>query len=181
MVADSKSSQFERAMALKGTDVPNVQQAVPFFGVKDIEASLRFYVDGLGFTITRRWEPEGRIRWCWLELGRVSIMLQQYWKDGRPGGWPDGPVGQGVSVCFMCADAISVYHEARARGVEPSRPFVGNRLWVTSLVDPDGYQLDFESPTDVPEETEYGDQGPGKVVVADADSRRDASAQDSED
>jgi hypothetical protein len=34
-------------------------------------------------------------------------------------------------------------------------PFVGNRLWVTQLVDPDGYKLDFESPTDVPEETIY--------------------------
>jgi hypothetical protein len=30
-------------------------------------------------------------------------------------------------------------------------------MWVTSLEDPDGYQLDFESPTDAPEETEYTD------------------------
>jgi hypothetical protein len=28
-------------------------------------------------------------------------------------------------------------------------------MWVTSLSDPDGYRLDFESDTDVPEETEY--------------------------
>jgi lactoylglutathione lyase len=26
----------------------NVKQAVPFFGVSNMEASLRFYVDGLG-------------------------------------------------------------------------------------------------------------------------------------
>ena len=37
----------------------NVQQAVPFFMVNDIEASLRFYVDGLGFTKTIEWVPEG--------------------------------------------------------------------------------------------------------------------------
>ena len=30
-------------------------------------------------------------------------------------------------------------------------------LWVTSLIDPDGYRLEFESPTDVPEGTEYSD------------------------
>lgn len=24
------------------------------------------YVEGLGFTMTRHWNPEGRIRWCWL-------------------------------------------------------------------------------------------------------------------
>ena len=158
MSADAQS-QFDIAMAVKVTDVPNVRQAVPFFNVKDIEASLRFYVDGLGFTMTRSWDLEGRIRWCWLELGHASIMLQAYWKDGRPGGWPDGRLGQGVSVCFMCADAIAVYRAARSRGLEASTPFVGNSLWVTSLTDPDGYRLDFESPTDVPEETTYSDRG----------------------
>lgn len=30
----------------------NVQQAVPFFLVADMQRSVRFYVDGLGFTIT---------------------------------------------------------------------------------------------------------------------------------
>ena len=156
-MATDSTSLFDVAMEPQATDVPNVQQAVPFFNVKDIEASLRFYVEGLGFTITRQWEPDGRIRWCWLELGRVAVMLQEYWKDGKPGGSPAGPLGQGVSICFMCADAIAVYHDSRARGLKPSRPFVGNNLWVTSLVDPDGYRLDFESPTDVPEETVYSD------------------------
>ena len=88
---------------------------------------------------------------------RFAVMLQEYWKDGRPGGWPTGPLGQGVSICFMCADAITMYHDSRARGLKPARPFVGNSLWVTSFTDPDGYRLDFESPTDVPEETVYSD------------------------
>ena len=136
-------------------DAANVKLAVPFFGVTDIDASLRFYADGLGFAMTRHWAPEGRIRWCWLELGGAALMLQEFWKDGRRGGAPAGTLGQGVSICFMCADAIAVYHQALARGLAPSRPFVGNNLWVTSLTDPDGYRLDFESPTDVPEETEY--------------------------
>jgi catechol 2,3-dioxygenase-like lactoylglutathione lyase family enzyme len=30
----------------------NVEQAVPFFMVSDMDASLRFYVDGLGFEMT---------------------------------------------------------------------------------------------------------------------------------
>ena len=148
---------FDTAMELQASDIPNVRQAVPFFNVNDIEASLRFYVEGLGFTITRQWTPDGRIRWCWLERDGVAIMLQEYWKDGQPGGWPEGVLGQGVSICFVCADAIAVYHDSQARGLNPSRPFVGNNLWVTSFTDPDGYRLDFESPTDVPEETVYSD------------------------
>ena len=135
----------------------NVKQAVPFFNVTDIEASLRFYLDGLGCVMTNQWLPEGRVRWCWLRLGDAALMLQEYWRDGRPGGAPDGPLGQGVSVCFMCADAIAIYRELVSRGIAAQRPFVGNGLWVTSVSDPDGYRLDFESPTDVPEDTIYSD------------------------
>ena len=145
-------------MPMEQTGGPNVKQAVPFFMVTDIEASLRFYVDGLGFTLTNEWRPEkakGRIQWCWLQLGNAALMLQEYWKDGRPGGAPQGPLGQGVSVCFMCTDAIAIYHDLTSRGVDAKRPFVGNNLWVTSVRDPDGYSLYFESPTDVPEETVY--------------------------
>src|SRR5688500_19689905 len=109
MSTDSKSL-FDVAMELQATDVPNVRQAVPFFNVKDIETSLRYYVEGLGFTITRHWDPDGRIRWCWLELGLVAVMLQESWKDGRPGGWPMSPLGQGASICFMCADARPEEH-----------------------------------------------------------------------
>lgn len=137
---------------------PNVKQAVPFFMVTDIEASLRFYVDGLGFSIEQEWRPErsgGRIQWCWLALGGAALMLQEYREDGEPGGAPDGVLGQGVSVCFMCSDAIGIYKDLIARGIDAGRPFVGNGLWVTEVTDPDGYRLYFESPTEAPEETVY--------------------------
>ncbi len=140
-------------MSTEASTTPNVKQAVPFFMVTDIEASLRFYVDGLGFTLTNQWVPRGRIEWCWLELGEAALMLQEYRKD-----FPrvvEGKLGQVVSICFMCADALAIFHTLKARGVPVTRPFVGNGLWVASVTDPDGYHLDFESPTDVPEETVY--------------------------
>jgi hypothetical protein len=28
-------------------------------------------------------------------------------------------------------------------------------MWVTALADPDGYRIEFESPTDEPEDTEF--------------------------
>ena len=131
----------------------NLTQVVPFLGVTDIERSLRFYLDGLGFAIKHKWEPEGRIRWCWLTRGGASLMLQEYVKEGHGGRRPEGVLGQGVSLSFQCEDALALYREFRTSGLEPSEPFVGNSMWVTSLSDPDGYRVEFESPTDVPEET----------------------------
>lgn len=126
----------------------NVEQAVPFFMVSDMERSIRFYVDGLGFEKTKEWIDEGRLRWCWLELGGAALMLQDY----RPGRAPAEKRGVGVSVCFQCRDALELYRQFTSRGLQVQEPFVGNRMWVTILSDPDGYKLDFESPTDAPEE-----------------------------
>ena len=138
----------------------NVKQAVPFFGVTNMEASLRFYMDGLGFKMKHSWIPEagsehyhpdGKIRWCWLQLGDAAIMLQEFQEESRP----KETLGTGASVCFMCEDALALYREFKSRGVETrKRPFVGNRLWVVPVTDPDGYRIEFESPTDAPEESE---------------------------
>lgn len=136
---------------------PNVKQAVPFFGVTDIETSLRFYVDGIGFKLTKQWVDNGKLRWCWLELGTAALMLQEFWRDGQHTNAPAEPLGVGVSICFICEDALAIYRDVIARGLPASRPFVGNGMWVTSLSDPDGYRLDFESYTDAPEESEYAE------------------------
>ena len=136
----------------------NVEQAVPFFMVSSMEASLCFYVDGLGFAMKKKWTPEGdgRVRWCWLENGKAALMLQEFRKDHHPdSGRPEGALGAGVCVCFICKDALAIYRSAIARGLPAERPFVGNAMWVTSLRDPDGYRIDFESYTDVQEETVY--------------------------
>lgn len=136
----------------------NVKQAVPFFGVTNTEASLRFYVEGLGFKMKHCWipdraedNPDGRIRWCWLELGAAAIMLQEF----RPGAKPKETLGTGVNVCFQCEDALALYREFKSRGIQTrKRPSVGNHLWVVPLTDPDGYRIEFSSPTDAPEESE---------------------------
>ena len=136
----------------------NVKQTVPFFGVTNMETSLRFYVHGLGFKMKHWWipdrvedKPDGRIRWCWLELGDAAIMLQEF----LPAHLPKETLGTGASVCFMCEDALALYRQFKSRGIQTrKRPFVGNRLWVVPLIDPDGYRIDFESPTDAPEESE---------------------------
>ena len=140
-------------MNLEPNAKTNVKQAVPFFGVSNIEESVRWYVDGLGFEMTKKWIDEGKLRWCWLELGDAALMLQEFRREGHDSWVPQGKVGEGVSICFLCEDALAIYREAISRGLKASRPFVGNGMWVTSLRDPDGYKIDFESYTDVAEET----------------------------
>jgi lactoylglutathione lyase len=135
----------------------NVKQAVPFFWVQDIKESIRFYVDGLGFTVTNEWIDDGTLRWCWLELGEAALMLQAFSKEGHHRSVPEGKVGVGVSIYFICNDALAIYREITSRGLHAKKPFVGNRMWVTQLSDPDGYDILFESPTDAPEETIFTD------------------------
>ena len=137
----------------------NVKQAVPFFGVSDIEKSVRYYTESLGFVMKNKWSPGGKLRWCWLEIGEAAVMLQQFWREGEDhkANVPKEKLGVGVSICFTCRDALEIYRELKAKGVDAKRPFVGNAMWVTAVRDPDGYELFFESPTDAPEESEYSE------------------------
>jgi len=142
-------------METQTRDATNVKQAVPFFMVEDMQRSIRFYVDGLGFEITHKWEPDGVLRWCSMRLGDAALMLQEYRKEDNHSTRPPGKLGQGVCICFACEDALAIYRDIKSRGIEAQTPFVGNAMWVVSVTDPDGYRLDFESATDVPEETVF--------------------------
>ena len=122
--------------------------------VTDMETSLHFYVDGLGFVLKNTWTPRGTIEWCWLEREGAALMLQEY-REGNPN--IPAIKGAGVAICFQCVDALALYHEFMSKGLTPKEPFVGNQLWDVGLKDPDGYSLHFESPTDVPEETTYSE------------------------
>ncbi|HEV2176804.1 MAG TPA: VOC family protein [Terriglobia bacterium] len=135
----------------------NVKQVVPFLCVSDMNRSIRYYLDGLGFEIKYRWDVDGKLRWCWLTLGGAALMLQEFPKAGHDSWVPACKVGEGVSLNFQCEDALAIYHEARPRGIEASEPQVGNGMWSTGLSDPDGYRLYFASPTDVPEDTKLSE------------------------
>ena len=137
----------------------NVKQAVPLFEVSSMAKSLRFYIDGLCFKMTKTWIVEGEIQWCWLELAQVSFMLQEH-RGKEANSWEVlGKVGTGVTICFQCEDALSFYREINAGGIATQTPFVGNAMWVVNVTDPDGYQLSFQSSTDVPEESELAEAG----------------------
>ncbi|PUZ29406.1 bleomycin resistance protein [Chitinophaga parva] len=135
-------------------DNVNITQAVPMFMVISMERSLVFYVEGLGFTIKNTWLPRGVIEWCWLEREGVALMLQEYRGDHPH---IHAEKGVGIGIWFQCRDALALYKEFLSKGIKAEEPFVGNQMWDVRVIDPDGYILHFESPTDVPEETKFSD------------------------
>jgi len=135
----------------------NVSQVVPFLMITDMERSLLFYTNGLGFEMTNKWIDEGRLRWCWLQLGAAALMLQEIKKEGHDSWIPGGQMGIGVSIYFICEDALAIYKEIKSKGIQAKKPFVGNSMWVTGVSDPDGYELFFESPTNEAEETVFSE------------------------
>jgi len=70
-------------------------------------------------------------------------------------------VRQAVPFFNVTDIEASLHRDLISRGVAAERPFVGNGLWVTSVRDPDGYRLEFKSPTDLPEETVFSERGGG--------------------
>ncbi|MBL7995290.1 VOC family protein [bacterium] len=136
---------------------PNVTQAVPLLAVSNMETALHFYVNGLGFDMKNKWLDEGKLRWCRLQLGAAALMLQEFKKEGHDAWVPKGQVGEGVSINFICNDALLIYRELKSKDIPAKKPFVGNGMWVTGLSDPDGYNLFFESVTDMPEDAEYSE------------------------
>ena len=95
----------------------NVREVVPFLHVSDMEKSLRYYIDGLGFTMKNKWVVDGEVRWCWLAKGGAALMLQEFPKQGHDSLVTSGKVGEGVSLCFICDDAVAIYDDFRSRGM----------------------------------------------------------------
>jgi len=135
----------------------NVKEVVPFLHVSNMEQSVHYYMDGLGFTMKHKWAVEGKLRWCWLSIGGASLMLQEFPREGHDSWVPSGRVGEGVSLCLICEDTIAIYKGLKSRGIQASEPQVGNALWVTGLSDPDGYRVYFESATGIPEDTKLSE------------------------
>jgi glyoxylase I family protein len=114
----------------------------PLLVVRDIEQSLDFYCDRLGFElIDEALQGETRF-WCRLTRGSVSLMLQQSEAE-------DGPAegrGRGVSLYLLCDDVDRIHSEFQDRGLTlpaPELAYYGmKQLFVP---DPDGYSVCFES------------------------------------
>jgi len=118
--------------------------ARPVLHVRDVEASLRFYVNQLGFTSPWRYEEEGRVFVAQAERQGCALILSDQWPE---------KVGKGLMFISLnlereaqiaALDALRA--EFEAKGVTVKEGSWGYRLLVVD--DPDGNQLFFNYPSD---------------------------------
>ena len=55
----------------------NLRSVSPSFTVSDVEKSLAWYRDVLGFTVGERWEEKGALLGVELNAGNVTFMISQ--------------------------------------------------------------------------------------------------------
>jgi catechol 2,3-dioxygenase-like lactoylglutathione lyase family enzyme len=121
--------------------------ARPVLHVKDVDASLLFYVNRLGFTSPWRYAEDGRAYVAQVDRQGCALILASRWPD---------KVGKGLmfislnveppsrEAAVAALDALRA--ELEAKGVPVKEGSWGYRLLVVD--DPDGNQLFFNYPSE---------------------------------
>jgi lactoylglutathione lyase len=124
----------------KKDDGLRLTAASPSFTVADVEKSLAWYRDILGFTVGDRWENDGKLMGVELSAGDVLFMIaQDDWKKGR-----DRVKGEGMRLyCDTTQDIDGIAARIKAAGgtlaQEPKDQPWGTRD--LSIDDPDGFKI----------------------------------------
>lgn len=124
----------------------NLGPAVPIFRVENLDVSVAYYVDQLGFYLQWRGDPLASVG-----RDRMSIMFSEG-DQGQPGTW----------VWIAVGDVDELYNELDARGARLRHPPT-NYPWGSrecQITDPDGHVLRFGAESN-PEEP-LGDWLDGK-------------------
>ena len=122
---------------------------VPELVVRDLDASVAFWCDTLGFRVRFKRPEDG---FAYLEQGRAHIMLERLAEGAWLTGAMEPPFGRGINLQIEVADAAAIHDRVAAAGVAPFRPLRTN--WYREgdrengqaeflVQDPDGYLLRF--------------------------------------
>jgi uncharacterized glyoxalase superfamily protein PhnB len=117
----------------------------PVFHVKDVDVSIRFYMDRLGFTSEWRYTEDGKGHIAQVEGLGCTLILADTWPD---------KVGKGLMFISLNAENIAsqvagldaLRAELEAKGVAVKDGSWGYRLLVVD--DLDGNQLFFNYPNE---------------------------------
>jgi predicted enzyme related to lactoylglutathione lyase len=111
--------------------------------VSDLQRSLAFYRDVVGFTVDRKFEREGRLAAVALKAGAVELLLGQ--DDGAKGA--DRVKGEGFSLQITTTqdvDALAKRIQDRG-GLLTTQPADVWGARVFRMQDPDGFRLTISS------------------------------------
>ena len=112
----------------------------PSLTVSDIERSVRFYTEVLGFYLSERWTEKGALLGVNLKAGVCELGLSQDdWAKGR-----DRQKGVGVRMwCKTAQDIDAMAAQIKAAGGQLAEEPIDQSWGVRSLSieDPDGYHL----------------------------------------
>ena len=127
-----------------------IRGVCPLLQVFDMQRSIQFYCDVLGFTIARRSDPPNEFWWTLLERGDAELMLNAAYESGARPAVPDpARVAAHVDAAlyFGCPDVDGAYAELQHHGVEAEAPFVQSYgMKQLYLKDPDGYTICLQWP-----------------------------------
>ena len=128
----------------EGAKTLRLSSIAPAITVNDLDASLSWYCDIVGFTLREKFEHEGEVRGASLVAGAAALMLsKEDWAKGR-----DRIKGQGLRVYMSTTqDVDEVAADIKSRGgelaSEPADMPWGARTF--DLVDPDGFLITISS------------------------------------
>lgn len=118
----------------------SLRDTSPGITANDLEKSIAWYKDVVGFAIDERWEQDGKLMGVSLQAGDVTFMVgQDDWKKGR-----DRKKGEGFRLyCRTNQDVDKLAAKIVAKGgtldQEPKDQPWGTREF--ALVDPDGFKI----------------------------------------
>ena len=117
--------------------------ARPVLHVTDVEASLRFYVNRLGFTNPWRYDEDGRASVAQVERQGCALILADHWPEKIGKGLMFISLNVEPEAQVAALDALRA--EFEAKGVSVEEGSWGYRLLVVD--DIDGNQLFFNYPS----------------------------------
>jgi len=137
--------------------------ARPVLCVRDVEASLGFYVDRLGFTSPWRYDEDGRAHVAQVDRQGCALILADTWPEKIGKGMMfislnvEPETGEARVAPVAAAAALDALRtELEAKGVPVKEGSWGYRLLVVD--DPDGNQLLFNYPSETASGKIAGDE-----------------------
>lgn len=121
--------------------------ARPVFHVSDVEASLRFYIDRLGFTSPWCYREDGKAHVAQVERQGCALILADTWPEKTGKGLMFISLNVEPATPAAATAALDALRsELEAKGVSVKDGTWGYRLVVVD--DPDGNQLFFNYPNE---------------------------------